>query len=108
MWKISSFFRLESVYLKETTLNLLSRTGNYMNTIRYLSTPLPLGTIMLAININWKLATNDPELKGMILNLFSRTGNYMNNYMNAICDLSMPLPLVHLVSYRYQSEARNY
>ena len=37
-----------------------------------LSTPLPMGVIVLAISINRKLAALDPKLKGTILNLFIR------------------------------------
>ena len=75
--------------LKGTILNLLTKTGNHMNTICDLSTPLPLGAILLAININQKLTTIDPKLKGTILNLFCRTGNHTNT----IHDLSTPISL---------------
>ena len=34
--------------------------------------PLPLGAILLAIDINLKLVTIDPKLKGTILNLFKK------------------------------------
>ena len=54
-----------------------------------LSTPLPLDAILLAIDINRKLATIHPKLKGITLNLFSRTGNNANR----IRDLSMPMLL---------------
>ena len=37
-----------------------------MNTIRDLSTPLPLGAISLAIDINQKLATYVRTLNGLI------------------------------------------
>ena len=37
---------------------------------RDLSTPLPMGAILSAIDINPKLVTIYPKLKGMILNLF--------------------------------------
>ena len=47
--------------LKETILNLFSRTRNCE-----LSMPLPLGAISLAIDINQKLATINPKLNGMI------------------------------------------
>ena len=69
--------------------NLFIKTGNHTYTIRDLSTPLPLGSILLAININQKLVTIDPKLKGTILNLLSRAGNHTNT----ICDLSTPRPL---------------
>ena len=45
--------------------------------------------ILLAIDINRKLATIHPKLKGITLNLFSRTGNNANR----IRDLSMPMLL---------------
>ena len=51
--------------------------------------PLPLGAILLAININQKLATIDPIYKGTMLNLFGRSGNHTN----MIRDLSTPLTL---------------
>ena len=35
--------------------------------------PLPLGAILLASDINQKLATINAELKGTILNLFTKT-----------------------------------
>ena len=54
-----------------------------------LSTPLPLDAILLAIDINRKLATIHPKLKGIILNLLSRTGKNAN----MIRDLSTPLLL---------------
>ena len=57
---------------KGTILNLFIKTGNHT---RDLTTPLPLGVILLAININQKLVTIDPKLKGTILNLFFKTGN---------------------------------
>ena len=40
---------------------------------RDLSTPLTLGAISLAVDINRKLATIDPKLKMIILNLFLKT-----------------------------------
>ena len=66
-----------------TTQNLLTQC-HHVNTIR--DVPLPLDAISLAININRKLATINPKLKGT---LFSRTGNYKNTSH----DLSTPLPL---------------
>ena len=57
---------------KGTILNLFIKTGNHT---RDLTTPLPLGVILLAININQKLVTIDPKLKGTILNLIIKTGN---------------------------------
>ena len=35
---------------------------------------MPRGAILLAIDINQKLLTIDPKLKGAILNLFVKTG----------------------------------
>ena len=43
--------------------------------------PLPLGAILLDIDINWKFATIDPKSKGMILNLFIKTGNHMETIL---------------------------
>ena len=37
--------------------------------------PLPLGAILLVINIIPKLVTIDPKSKGTILNLLIKTGN---------------------------------
>ena len=74
---------------KGTILNLFIQTGNHTYTIRDLSTPLPLGSILLAININQKLQTIIAKSKGTILNLFIKTGNHTNT----IRDLSMPLSL---------------
>ena len=53
-------------------LNLFIKTGYRMDIIRSrdLSTLLPMGAILSAIDINPKLATIYPKLKGMILNLF--------------------------------------
>ena len=46
--------------------------------------PLPLGAILLDIDINWKFATIDPKSKGMILNLFIKTGNHMETILWSI------------------------
>ena len=62
---------------------------DHTKTFRDLSMPLPLGLILLASDINQKLVTIDPKLKGTILNLLSRAGNHTNT----ICDLSTPRPL---------------
>ena len=51
--------------------------------------PLPLDATLLAVDINRKLVTIHPKLKGKIPNLFKRTGNHMNT----IRDLSTPHPL---------------
>ena len=74
---------------KGTILSLFIKTGNHTNTICDLSMSLPLGVILLAININQKLATIDPKYMGTILNLFGRSGNHTN----MIRDLSTPLTL---------------
>ena len=61
----------------------------------------------LSISTHWyNLVTIDAKSEGTILNLFMKTGNPPN----ILCDLLTPLPLHgrHLVSYRYQSEDRNY
>ena len=61
----------------------LSRAGNNANRIRDLSTPLLLDAILLTIDINWKLFTIDPKLKGTILNLFIKTGNDLSLAVNS-------------------------
>ena len=45
--------------------------------------PLPLGAILLAIDINLKLVTIDPKLKGTILNLFKKTENDFSLAVNS-------------------------
>ena len=81
--------RIQSRNYQCTILNLFTKTGNHTNMICDLSTPLPLGPISLAININRKLATINAKSKGTILNLFIKTGIHTN----MICDLSTSLPL---------------
>ena len=73
---------------------------------RELSTPLPLVAILLAIAINRKLITINAKSMDIILNLFIKTGNHRDTILWSIkatltsgCDL---------ISYWYQSEARNY
>ena len=81
--------RIQSRNYQCTILNLFTKTGNHTNMICDLSTPLPLGPISLAININRKLATINAKSKGSILNLYIKTGIHTN----MICDLSTSLPL---------------
>ena len=45
--------------------------------------PLPLGAILLAIDINLKLVTIDPKLKGTIVNLFKKTENDFSLAVNS-------------------------
>ena len=45
----------------------------------------------IAMDINWKLLTINPKLKGMILNLFIKTGYHMDIIKSR--DLSTPLPV---------------
>ena len=71
----------ERIYPSTTHIIL---TINAVNTrIRFIY------AILLAIDINRKLATIHPKLKGITLNLFSRTGNNANR----IRDLSTPMLL---------------
>ena len=52
----------------------LSKQGTTQIKSHDLLMPLPLGAILLASDINQKLATINAELKGTILNLFTKTG----------------------------------
>jgi len=63
------------------------------NMICNLSTPIPLGVILLAININRNLVTIHPKLKGMILSLFLKTGN---DYSLAVNSMEFLYQLVYL------------
>ena len=78
--------------LKGTILNLFIKTGNHANAIPAPSTPLLIGVISSAIDINKKLVTIDPKLKG--LNLLSKA----ENYTNLIQALSTPLPMGAILS----------
>ena len=51
-YRYQSLTRIYRSQIKGTILNLFSRTGNHTNTIRHLSTLLPLGAISLPIDIN--------------------------------------------------------
>ena len=63
--------------------------------------------ILLTINVNtgYNLVTIDAKSKGMIPNLFIKTGNHTATIQWTIDSTTIGRDLV---SYRYQSEARNY
>ena len=79
----------------------MSQLGHNPHSIRLqsheISTPLPLGAILLAFNINWELITIDAISMGMI---HMSTIPWLNNVSCRTrstplqsCQLSMPLPL---------------
>ena len=72
------------------------RQGTTWIQSRDLSTPLPLGAISIAMDINWKLLTINPKLKRMILNLFIKTGYRMDIIRSR--DLSTLLPMGAILS----------